>query len=260
MKVITVATQQPKKKGYIRVLVESCERLGYELVILGQNEVQWKGFGWSIQLIMDYIRKYLMESKELFIVVDAYNTIMLQGPDETLRIYRDKLHSPPFIFGTHRHLIREKDDDNIKQDVKVLQRHFTKKIRSPGEYRYEFCPPYTAFCGRTWMTTPQVAVKIWDSIDLPDDLDDRKLLIQLIYQEDYPIEPDYKFDLFATLVPKSKLSLKQARLCKNKNIDAIKIDKATKRLYITNDMNTPVLLCAFDDYNIDNLLLELGVK
>jgi hypothetical protein len=51
MKLVTVATHNDK---YFPALQESCDRLGYNLVILGWGE-KWQGFAWRFKLVRDYL-------------------------------------------------------------------------------------------------------------------------------------------------------------------------------------------------------------
>jgi hypothetical protein len=78
MKVVTVATKSDK---YFPALRESCQRFGYELVVLGWGK-KWKGFTWRFELLSDYLKT--IPSDEPVCFVDAYDVIMLR-PAEIMK-------------------------------------------------------------------------------------------------------------------------------------------------------------------------------
>lgn len=76
--VVTVAT---KKEGYYDALVESCQRNGLELVVLGYGK-PWQGFAWRFLLVKDFMET--IHNEDIVMFVDAYDMISTQ-PSEVVK-------------------------------------------------------------------------------------------------------------------------------------------------------------------------------
>ena len=84
MKVITVATD---KIGYYYSLQETTTKLGYEWITLGYG-LKWKGFGWRLKLIINYL-KTLEDVNEIVMIVDAYDVIFIRKSEDALNIFHN---------------------------------------------------------------------------------------------------------------------------------------------------------------------------
>ena len=100
MKVITVATE---KNGYYLSLEESAKNLDFELILLGLG-MKWKGFGWRVKMVLEYLQKSLMNSSmnedDVFMMVDAYDVVLLRSSKDALNEYASM--GVPFLCGGFR--------------------------------------------------------------------------------------------------------------------------------------------------------------
>jgi hypothetical protein len=82
MKLVTVATH---KERYFPYLEQSAKRYGHDLVVLGWGQ-KWQGYTWKFQLMNDYLAK--LGDDEIVCFTDAYDVIVLEGPDEIERKFK----------------------------------------------------------------------------------------------------------------------------------------------------------------------------
>jgi hypothetical protein len=67
--IVTVVT---KTNYYFPYLVESCEKNGKKLTILGYNE-KWEGFTWRFKLLINFLKK--LKSTDIVCFIDGYDVI-----------------------------------------------------------------------------------------------------------------------------------------------------------------------------------------
>jgi len=67
--IVTVVT---KTNYYFPYLVESCEKNGKKLTILGYNE-KWEGFTWRFKLLINFLKK--LKSNDIVCFIDGYDVI-----------------------------------------------------------------------------------------------------------------------------------------------------------------------------------------
>src|SRR5210317_1689584 len=79
MKVIVLATHD---SGYLKALKQSCNRYGYELIVLGWGE-KWRGFTMRANLYKEYLEK--LPQEEYVICCDAFDVIALRHSDDLLK-------------------------------------------------------------------------------------------------------------------------------------------------------------------------------
>ena len=72
LKIVTVATHSER---YFPLLVQSCEKFGLELVVLGWNS-KWTGFTYKFDLMREFLAHE--EPDTIIVFVDAYDVVMLQ--------------------------------------------------------------------------------------------------------------------------------------------------------------------------------------
>ena len=67
--IITIVT---KSDYYFPYLLESCERNGKKLTILGLNE-KWKGFTWRFKIMINYLKQ--LKPTDIVCIIDGYDVI-----------------------------------------------------------------------------------------------------------------------------------------------------------------------------------------
>lgn len=89
MKLVTVVTHSD---GYFPWLLQSCERFGISLEVLGWGQ-KWQGFAWRLTLMMRYLRD--LDPREVVCFIDGYDVIMLKPLQELeTRFHRLKYEYP----------------------------------------------------------------------------------------------------------------------------------------------------------------------
>lgn len=81
MRLVTVAT---RSEGYFPWFVESCKRHGMPLHVLGWGQ-KWQGFNMKLALMLEFLRS--QEPDEIVCYTDAYDVLVLQGPEQLLEAY-----------------------------------------------------------------------------------------------------------------------------------------------------------------------------
>jgi hypothetical protein len=115
--------------------------------------------------------------------------------------------------------------------------------------------PYNSICAGTWMSTPKVAIELWDSPkyigSLKDNGDDQRLLNRMFDDMGQSsITPDINFSVFMTLFPHMLTR-------KIRDIDDIRISNHNTLISgITN--SEPILLHALCNADIQELLEKLN--
>lgn len=74
--IVTVATHS---QYYFPYLIESCEKMGSKLVILGYGK-KWKGFSWKFKLVIDYLNN--LDKNNIVCFVDGYDVICTRNLKE----------------------------------------------------------------------------------------------------------------------------------------------------------------------------------
>lgn len=81
LKLITVATHDA---GYFEHLKESCERLGYDLVVLGWG-MEYTGHHMKTDLTIEYLQT--CGPDDIVCFVDGFDSLALRGPDALVRTF-----------------------------------------------------------------------------------------------------------------------------------------------------------------------------
>jgi hypothetical protein len=82
MKFVVVATHSER---YFPDLEESVKQYNHEMVKLGWGE-KWRGFGWKLTLLRDYLRS--ISPDEIICFIDGYDVIILQPADVIERNFK----------------------------------------------------------------------------------------------------------------------------------------------------------------------------
>lgn len=228
MKVITVATQY---SGYFYTLRESAKRFNYELIVLGYG-MKWRGFGWRLSLILDYLRT--LPTNEIIMVVDAYDVVLLRDSKYALKVFKDI--NANFLCGAFR------KSEGI---IGFIQEH------EFGKPKTDLRAPYNNICAGTWISTAGNALDIFDRPEYQIEYkDDDQILFNRIYDESGSILADSDFVIFCTVFP--------GLITKNIN--------PKDNIYITRDgvlrcgvtHTEPVLIHGLANAKLDSLLYRLG--
>ena len=232
MKVITVATE---KSGYYYSLEESALKFNYDFILLGYG-MEWKGFGWRLHLIMNYLKT--LHSDEVIMVVDAYDVILLRNSKDLLNEFISMNAS--FICGSFRKL------DGILGVLQEQEFGFSKKILPL---------PYNNICAGTWISTVSKALNIYENPNYQIDYnEDDQILLNKIFDDEgiICVTPDTNFQIFCTVFP--------SILTRNiRDIDKIIVTKDKKlKCGVTN--TEPYVIHGLANTHLSHLLQELGFK
>ena len=194
--------------------------------------MKWKGFGWRIKLILDFLRT--LPKDEIIMVVDAYDVILLRESSELLEEFRQ--NNSKFLCGAFRKL------DGILGRAQEFEF---------GKTKDDLHPPYNNLCAGTWITHVETALYLYSKYDIKDK-DDDQILLNRMY-EDYGrgvITPDTNFNIFCTIFP----NIVTRRI---KGIDNIIItDDKRIKCGITNTY--PFVIHALCNTHLDDILIKLG--
>jgi len=93
--IVTVATE---RQYYFPYLVDSCERNGKKLEILGMGE-EWQGFNWKYKKMIDYLKT--LPQSDIVCFVDGYDVVCCRDLKEIPTIFYNlkKQHNCRIIFG-----------------------------------------------------------------------------------------------------------------------------------------------------------------
>jgi hypothetical protein len=82
MHLVTVAT---KSDGYFDCLLQSCQRNGAKLEVLGWGQ-EWKGFLHKFELMKNYVQK--LPDNDIVCFIDAYDVIILEPIEKLENLFR----------------------------------------------------------------------------------------------------------------------------------------------------------------------------
>ena len=101
MKLLVYATHS---EGYFELLKKQAMDLGYDLVVIGWGS-SWKGFFHRFHLYVEYLRE-LENPKELVVINDAFDVLVLRPPEEVETIYHQ--HAKPCLW-----MVENEEDKNL---------------------------------------------------------------------------------------------------------------------------------------------------
>lgn len=100
MRILTIAT---KNEGYLDVLIQTAEKFGYELKVLGWG-MPWKGLAWKLELYISELEK--IDCDEPVVCVDGYDVVVV-GSSEEMKAKFLRMNSP-IIFSGQRYFPKQK--------------------------------------------------------------------------------------------------------------------------------------------------------
>lgn len=81
-----VATCATHECGYLKSLSESCSKQDYEFHIFGFG-MEWKGFMWGVQMVLDGLNSLGLQEDDLVLVVDGFDCLMCMNSSSLHEIY-----------------------------------------------------------------------------------------------------------------------------------------------------------------------------
>lgn len=189
---VVVLTYATHKQGYFDVLVESCERYGYELRVLGMGD-KWLGYGQKLAAFLAALRT--MPAEQLVLCVDAFDVFLCGPASEVPHILRN-VGSPAMLVGAsramgnfkaiHRRMYGDDGDGN------------TADARCAGS-------PYSVLCAGTYLCRAAACVELLSAIGPIDSREDDQSLLNKVRRRfgADAIALDCTFQAFATLLPAS---------------------------------------------------------
>lgn len=161
MKLVTVATHN---EGYFDYLKQSCEKFNTDIDVLGYGE-KWKGFGWRLNLIIDYLNDIENEN-EVVCFIDAYDVILLRSLDEmeNFFIHFSNTYNINIIIGT---------DENQNTILKLL-----------GGIIFGNCNGIRINAG-TYIGYKKDLLEMLNSITIEKDSDDDQVLITEYFKKNH---------------------------------------------------------------------------
>lgn len=81
-----VATCATHECGYLKSLSESCSKQDYEFHIFGFG-MEWKGFMWGVQMVLDGLNSLGLQEDDLVLVVDGFDCLICMNSSSLHQIY-----------------------------------------------------------------------------------------------------------------------------------------------------------------------------
>jgi hypothetical protein len=175
--IVTVATDS---QYYFPYLVESCERNGLKLEILGFGE-EWKGFNWRYKKMIDYLKT--LPKNDLVCFVDGYDVVCCRNLKEMPDVFYElkEKHQCKVIFGEDK------------------RNNFFIKIFS--EFYFGTCKGESINAGTYIGSTDDLLnfISKMNDLDIRDDADDQVLVTKHCNKNPNEIYCDTENKIFLTL-------------------------------------------------------------
>lgn len=216
--IVTVAT---KNEGYFNSLVESCNRNGGKLEVLGWGE-KWQGHSQKLKLMHEYLQK--LDDDDIVCFVDGYDVIILQPVEKLEKLFKE--------FGAKIVVSRDIETEN------------SPVLSMIGHMYYGKCKNYPINSG-TYMGYVKYLKILLDDIltnyNLDENKDDQILFTKICNKNnDVVIDIDRKIFLVIGNMDKN---LKKITFQNNQ----LKLGSAY-----------PCILHGAGNYNLDDILQKLG--
>jgi len=147
------------------IFKESCEKNGVDLHLLGFGK-KWGGFSWRFGLVLEHLQT--CEDDELVLVTDAFDTVVLKGPEEFEK--RFKSYQTDKVF-----CLEGQADDYV-----WIARYYNSRVFGP--------PPVVN--GGTYMGYAKALREFISSLDYRNSEDDQRLLTQRARKGDMVLDTD----------------------------------------------------------------------
>jgi hypothetical protein len=223
------------RQAYFDLFKESCKRYNIEPVILGWDE-KWLGYGRKLIEIRNYLR--CMPEDEIALIVDPFDVIFLCGLEEI----ENKFISigSPFLCGAL----------NLGKIAGFIYNYEFNKTNkktpgTPTNYNY--------LNTGTWISRAGYAQFIIDELvekyNMTDKSMDQQLLTGIYVQNLYPIDIDWKCEIFHNLLFRDFITLRA---------DMKDLEFFDHRVINTASGTKPCILHASGNTKMSELALKLG--
>ncbi len=249
MKILTIAT---KNEGYLDLLIQTAEKSGYELKLLGW-EMPWKGLAWKLELYISELEQ--LDGDEPVICADGYDVIVC-GSSEEMRTKFLSMDSPVILSG-QRYFPRQKF---IRSLADRLMSNNRKTMFGKTENQFEYSRPctglLTGYAGNLLILFREL-IRIEEKEKIGND----QILLNIYYlQNPASIEIDYQCDLFQNLW-RTESGLFGKFHIENKMSDIEVIKKGNEYRIRNKYFNTePCFLHAPFNLDISSVLAQLNLN
>jgi hypothetical protein len=188
MKILTIAT---KKEGYLDLLIQTAEKFGYELKLLGWG-LPWKGLAWKLELYISELEK--IDGGEPVVCVDGYDVIVV-GSSEEMKNKFIKMNSP-VIFSGQRYFPMQKFIQSLADKLMSNdKRQKFGKTGDPIDYSRPCTGLFTGYAGDLLLLFRELI-----RIEGKEKIGNDQILLNIFYlRNPASIRIDYHCDLFQNL-------------------------------------------------------------
>ena len=188
MKILTIAT---KNEGYLDLLIQTAEKSGYELILLGWG-MPWKGLAWKLELYIAELEK--IDGDEPIVCVDGYDVIVVGSPEEMKSKFL-RMNSP-VIFSGQRYFPKQKFIQSLADKLMSNNKKTTfAKTADPIDYSRPCTGLLTGYAGDLLFLFRELI-----SIGRKEKIGNDQILLNIYYlQNPASIEIDHRCDLFQNL-------------------------------------------------------------
>jgi hypothetical protein len=188
MKILTVAT---KNEGYLDLLIQTAEKFGFEIKVLGWG-MPWKGLAWKLELYISELEK--IDGGEPIVCVDGYDVIVV-GSSAEMKAKFLRMNNP-VIFSGQRYFPRQKF---IQSLADMLMSNSKKKTFLETGGLFDYSRPctglFTGYAGSLLLLFREL-IKIEEKEKIRND----QILLNVYYlQDSASIAIDYHCDIFQNL-------------------------------------------------------------
>lgn len=235
MKVVTVATHPDR---YYNSLLDSAKKNNIELTVLGMGQ-KWQGFKWRLTLMKEFLKNN--NPYEIIVFIDAYDVIFLQDLNKLKEefIKAKNLHNFKIFIGV---------DSDI--DFPVFQYSYDKIFMVKQN-------PYKLNAG-VYVGYAKDILDVIEEVDrtnVENITDDQVLLVK-----QYIRKPEtFYFDTKKSVILNLFGNIIDGDIDLSKHGYKIKV-KNGKPLLVNEQNETPVILHAPGNGNIDEIVEKLGYK
>lgn len=195
MKLVTVVTHS---EGYFPWLLQSCERFGASLTVLGWGE-KWNGYAWRLKLMSDYLST--LKPTEVVCFIDGYDVILLRPLQELQAVFLELKQNHAFKIAV------------------ALERPLTKMTQLGAYISFGACNNRLLNAGTYigFVQDLQEIIRNVYNVNPDFQADDQQLLLKYCRKSPQDIYIDVHSKMFLTLInPTQDINLQAQALSGNK--------------------------------------------
>jgi hypothetical protein len=188
MKVLTIAT---KNEGYFDLLIQTAEKFGYTVKVLGWG-MPWKGLAWKLELYISELEK--IDASEPIVCADGYDVIVV-GSSVEMKTKFLRMNGP-IVFSGQRYFPNQKF---IQSLADKLMSNSKKKTLGNTEGLVDYSRPcsglFAGYAGKLLLLFRELI-----SIEKKEKIGNDQILLNIYYlQNPASIGIDIHCDLFQNL-------------------------------------------------------------